>query len=124
MNEACRRTVFVYCVIKSSSAVSQSRGQLVSGFLQLQPVVDRKYAWKHSPIVERMNSEGSPGREARCFEVKQPLADVTWSSKEGAGLTGMLTGTRQTKWMKVCLDERVYTLLSSKFVQIKGMNIY
>ncbi|GIY71387.1 hypothetical protein CDAR_217921 [Caerostris darwini] len=88
MNEACRRTVFVYCVIKRSSAVSQSRGQSVFGFLQLQPVVDRECAWEHSPIVERMNSEGSPGRGARYFEVKQPLADVTWSSKEGAGLTG------------------------------------
>ncbi|GIY71388.1 hypothetical protein CDAR_217931 [Caerostris darwini] len=44
--------------------------------------VDRECAWKHSPIVERINSEGSPVRGARCFEVKQPLADVTWSSKE------------------------------------------
>ncbi|GIY53859.1 hypothetical protein CDAR_297861 [Caerostris darwini] len=86
--------------------------------------VDRECAWKHSPIVESMNSEGNPGRGARYFEAKQPLADVTWSSKQGAGLTGMLTSTRRPKWTKVCLDECVYMLLRSKFVQIKEMNIY
>ncbi|GIY00097.1 hypothetical protein CEXT_509611 [Caerostris extrusa] len=75
--------------------------------LQLQPVVDPECTLKHWPIVERMNFEGSPGRGARYFEAKQPLANVTWSSKEGAGLTGMLTSTRHPKWMKVCLDECV-----------------
>ncbi|GIY67913.1 hypothetical protein CEXT_242441 [Caerostris extrusa] len=88
MHSACRRTLFVLCVIKCSSAVPYPRGQLVSDFLFSataagRQIVDRECTWKPLPIVERMNSEGSPGGGARYFEVKQPLVDVTWSSKEG-----------------------------------------
>ncbi|GIY00099.1 hypothetical protein CEXT_509631 [Caerostris extrusa] len=74
--------------------------------LQLQPVVDRECAWKHSPIVERMSSKGALA-EGRVTLSETALRRRDVEFKQGAGLTGMLTSTSRPKWMKVCLDECV-----------------